>query len=268
MAELLIKNTSNSHPDPDTDLAGSWKKGQIVGITEDGGVWRPTLFPIMFVLVKIPGVAADTLAQYLETFRRAISFSVDSTNAATDTATITASVTNRTTVRKLGALKPRHVNGFLDKFGATNISIANGNVTFDISVSGFVTAPERWPYPGLVVTELAYRQASGEHDFKVDHSAFTVDSVARKTRLIKQFLRHHNATVLSNDATSVSFTYTRAEARARIRAALKEAAEGEVVVRRRFYLKPAAVDAIVAAGGIMTATKTQFLNNIINVADT
>jgi len=268
MAELLIKNKSNSHPDPDKDLAGSWKKGQIVGITEDGAVWRPTLFPITFVLLKVPGVVASVFSKHLESFHRFMAFNVDATNATTDTATITASVTNRTAIRKLGGLKLRHVMGFLDHLGATNISVANGAVTFDISVADFVKAPAQWPAPGLIITELAYRQAGGEHDFKVDHSVITNVPVAKKTAMLEKFITDHNGTVIGNDATSVSFTYTRAEARARIQAALKDAAESEVVVQRRFYLKPAAVDAIVAAGGIMTATKAQLLNNLVNVADT
>ena len=268
MAEVCFKNKSNFHPDPDKDLAGSWKKGQIVATDEDGAEWRPTLFPIAFVLLKIPGVPASFFSKYKEGYRRFVAFNVDATNVATDSATITASVTNKTAIRKIGGLRLNQVLGFLEHFGATNISVTNGDVTFDISVTDFVKAPAKWPAPGLVITELAYRQVSGEHDFKVDHSAITGVPVARKTAVLEKFIANHNGVILGHDATSVNFTYTRAEARARIQAALKDTVESHSVVQRRFHLKPEAIDAIAAAGGIMTATKQQFLNNIINVADT
>ena len=56
MAELLIKNTSNSHPDPQKDASGSYKQGDVVEVHPDGYNWgRGGWYPA-FVIVKIPGI--------------------------------------------------------------------------------------------------------------------------------------------------------------------------------------------------------------------
>jgi len=75
MAEVLIFAGNNTHPDPEKDRRGCYKRGQPVVVFEDGHVWGreeskkvwiaegrdPTLWPGQgrFIIIKLPGVPAS-----------------------------------------------------------------------------------------------------------------------------------------------------------------------------------------------------------------
>ena len=75
MAELLVFARNNTHADPEKERASCYKRGHIVTVREDGFAWgiRETKaawiaagntaesYPNDFVLVKIPGVAVQTV---------------------------------------------------------------------------------------------------------------------------------------------------------------------------------------------------------------
>lgn len=76
--EMLVRATSNTHPDITKDRTGSWKRGMIVVVMPDGHVWgRMETLPT-FVVIKVPMVSAAKAAKYLaqqidvngETYRR------------------------------------------------------------------------------------------------------------------------------------------------------------------------------------------------------
>jgi len=64
MAELLVRNVDNHHPDPRTDERATYKRGDIVFVAQDGHEWGRMEGPPRFRVVKMPGVAVED-AQYL-----------------------------------------------------------------------------------------------------------------------------------------------------------------------------------------------------------
>ncbi len=66
MCELLVKAVDATHPDPEINLSGCYKRGDVVVIKEDGFNWgigeRDTN---VFEVVKMPGVPVDDMKHML-----------------------------------------------------------------------------------------------------------------------------------------------------------------------------------------------------------
>lgn len=63
--ELLIKYSEATHPDPVEDMRGRAKRGMVVQIREDGATYGTRETLPRFALIKVPGVAAAEMAEYL-----------------------------------------------------------------------------------------------------------------------------------------------------------------------------------------------------------
>jgi hypothetical protein len=69
MAELLVKAEDFVHPDPDEDKRGSYKRGDVVVVKEDGAPWgaKESLAPSSggkFSIVKLAGETVASLTQF------------------------------------------------------------------------------------------------------------------------------------------------------------------------------------------------------------
>lgn len=66
MAEFLIKAISATHPNPDKDRRGCYKRGDIVVVMPDNHKWGNAECLPTFVIVKIPGLGVETAKKYVE----------------------------------------------------------------------------------------------------------------------------------------------------------------------------------------------------------
>lgn len=64
MCEILIKAIDTSHVDPLKDRIGCYKRGDIVGVEEDGYEWGACERLPKFYLVKIPGLSVVIARKY------------------------------------------------------------------------------------------------------------------------------------------------------------------------------------------------------------
>lgn len=65
MAEILIKAMDHSHPDPNKDRAGCYKRGMCVVVKDDGHPgWGAKEGLPKFAVLKVPGVSAAKLRKY------------------------------------------------------------------------------------------------------------------------------------------------------------------------------------------------------------
>lgn len=64
MAEFLIKAIDANHPDPGIDLAGCYKRGDIVLAKPDGWSWGKCEGPPKFNILKVPGMSIEEAEQY------------------------------------------------------------------------------------------------------------------------------------------------------------------------------------------------------------
>lgn len=65
MAEILIKAVNATHPDPETDRTGCYKRGMPVVVMPDGHPWGSAERLPRFVVIKVPGVPVDRVQKYI-----------------------------------------------------------------------------------------------------------------------------------------------------------------------------------------------------------
>lgn len=64
--ELLVKAVDYTHQDPEKDRRGSYKRGMIVEVREDGASYGTDETLPLFVVIKIPLVPAEKVLKYIE----------------------------------------------------------------------------------------------------------------------------------------------------------------------------------------------------------
>ena len=248
MAEFLIK----AQDAPVPDGAGKWYAARIVYVGEDGHTWGGEEGPPKFYIIKVPGVSRDDALQYTQEWRHDTAMNIASSNLATDTHSIeiTSSMVSATGQNAFTAAK---VQTFFERWGATNIVVADALVTFDIAVFDAITSQGFWDVDvsGVVFSETDYDQGTGEHTVQIVSSPYSNAAMASK-------VREKGGAVVPPD----SFIMTRAVAREELTNDIRERIERALHARRRWYVKASGMAALQAAGGIMTVTPAQFVNNI------
>jgi len=72
MCEILVKATNATHPDPDIDRRGCYKRGYPVVVMPDGHPWGNEERLPLFVVIKLPGVSVETAQKYIEPWEDAL----------------------------------------------------------------------------------------------------------------------------------------------------------------------------------------------------
>lgn len=66
MAELLIKAVDAKNPTPGIDLAGCYKRGDVVIVKPDGWKWGKCEGLPRFIVLKVPSMTIESAEQYIE----------------------------------------------------------------------------------------------------------------------------------------------------------------------------------------------------------
>ena|SRR3972149_5972771 len=66
MAEILVKAIDATHPDPDKDRRGCYKRGMPVVVMDDGHEWGKEERLPKFVIIKIPLTSKDKIMKYID----------------------------------------------------------------------------------------------------------------------------------------------------------------------------------------------------------
>lgn len=66
MAEMLMKAIDYTHPDPEIDRKGAYKKGMVVVVENDGHSWGNEECLPKFTIIKLPNVSKDKINKYVE----------------------------------------------------------------------------------------------------------------------------------------------------------------------------------------------------------
>ena len=131
MAEFLIKVTNNTHPDPEKDRRGSYKRGMVVRVERDGFLWGaeetkqswiaagrdPLLWPGYFYLVKVPQVTYEQVIALVNT-----QVTDDSGNLLTDDGGMPITFRRREYVLKIDTLKPS-IKAALESAGEVTVAV-------------------------------------------------------------------------------------------------------------------------------------------------
>jgi len=127
MAELLVKAVDFTHPDPDTDKAASYKRGDVVVIGEDGSPWSALeiLAPNAggkFFIVELPGTSVAQILAMTKSETQTVPVP-SGTEDALGSPTMDEIITRRAWGLDISQLPPGIITA-LDTPGGTNIPLA------------------------------------------------------------------------------------------------------------------------------------------------
>jgi len=126
-------------------------------------------------------------------------------------------------------------------------------LTFDIRIYHAVTSQAFWErdVSGIQFAETEYNQSTCSHLVEVVTPAVTEQQ-------IQQVCKMQGVVYVAPR----SFIATRAEVRAKLQNEIADRFREVMIARRRWRISSAGMDALRAAGGIMTITPQQFVLNI------
>lgn len=261
MCELLVKAISVTHPDPDTDSAGCYKKGDIVVVMPDGHGWGAKEGLPAFILVKIPGLDETTVANYRDSWDRLLSASVVGTDGTVDGARYAISANLPGALNEYGITKSQ-VQNWMDKWNATFVGATTNEVRFDITIADIYTSEGFWGIDpiagGITFNETDYTRATGEHivDIDISGSSWTMNQVRNN-------IQRSGTTINSEGINTFNVTFMRDDVRSYFIDTGKQLLH-KINKRRRYAFSEADVDTVIASGGEVTLTTGQLATKLID----
>ena len=262
MAEILIKLSDYVNPDPVKDRRGVHKRGDIVNLKPDGWSdgehWHQSAYhPSVgkFVLVKCAGLTVAEALAYRDAWKDDFGYTIVSQNAAQGLYVVRVFEQNAGAAGQNNLTQVK-VESFLTKWGCAGLTFTTNSCEFTFSLWNAIRSVSFWEHPTVGIefafTLVSYNATTGIGRILVTFPvAFKVEDVIRR-------IGNRGGTLIDSTATTVTFEIERSDILTRFRADIKEAAE-QVYMRHRYQVSAADVNAIVAAGGIITLTRAQVL---------
>ena len=276
MAEILIKLADYVNPDPVKDRRGVHKRGDVINIKPDGwsdgqhwpqSAYHPSVGK--FVLVKCPGITVAEALAYRDSWKDDFGYTIVSQNAAQGLYVVRVFEQNAGAAGQ-NNLTQAKVESFLTKWGCTGLAFTANSCEFTFSLWNAVRSDSFWDKP-LVGTEvsfslISYSSTTGIGRISADCSLWIDIQLELQPQVTLEMVRSWIARRITDKGgivigwvdKTVTFEIERSDIFTRFRADIKEAAE-QVYMRHRYQVSAADVDAIVAAGGIITLTRAQVL---------
>lgn len=262
MVIFLIYDHDNIHPDLIKNRKGSYKRGYIVQIFEDGTSCVNTPSP-PFVILKVPDITIDEVKNYTHQWQRKINYEIINQNLVIDGWRVRVFTTNPSvTDQGVGAGKITRVmvENYLNKWNATVFTFADNSVTFDATIYNAIISEGFWhaDISQIVFSEISYDQVTGLHTVQVDYSP----TPYRREQVINKINRK-NGTITSEVGKIIQFTITRQIVFDAFKQDIKQKTES-ILYRRRYYLPSDFITTIENNGRNHTITKTELLTLIHN----
>ena len=250
MAEFLIKAEAS----PVVDGPSKWYAAAIVVVAEDGHEWGGKEGPPKFFIIKVPGVTKADADSYLEEWRHEPSYTILQNQQSTDSFRIRLD-SNRVSATGKNSFSLAQVESFFTKWDAAIVSVNNESVIFDISIFDAATSEGFWGVDtsGVVFVETTYTEVNGDHLIQIQDSPYTDEQMASA-------VRNHSGTIVPPD----SFIINRGVMRQALQDDIARKIRDISFARRRWYVSATGMSSLVAAGGIITVTAAQFINNVVD----
>lgn len=253
MAEFLISVADEDVPDsPGKMLALS-----IVCVQEDGVEWTRAERSPAFYRLKVPGVSRADAEHYMHPWEHHPTISIVGSNQLLDGYRLRLESDAVSASGKHAFSRPQ-IENYFTGWNAEVVDWQQNAVVFDITVYGAITSERFWDtdLAGVVFAETNYDQATGDHTVQIQQSPYTQQQMVNRIRLRK-------GTIVPPD----SFIMNRSVAR--------DALMEDIVTRimdipcepRKWFITAAGAAALQAAGGELTITPAQFINNIRSAMD-
>lgn len=264
MTEFIFKKSDYTNADPEKDRRCVHKKGDFINWKPDGWAanW-PNVgkYAESFVCVRCPEItlAEAETADHRKSWRENFDYEAISTSQAN----VTLRVWNKnTSPTGKAAMTREKVENFLTRWGCTNVSFANRSVTFTFNLWNAVRSSEFWDID-LIATKANFTLVSYNATTRVGRIQVDITDETLKENAVVRAIQEKGGTIISNNYPQIVFDIERNDIVTRFRQDIKEKAE-QVYKRHQYSISENEVDAIIAAGGIVTMTRAKLLGKLIN----
>jgi len=292
MAEILI-HARDCDPKPDLveDRRGVHKRGDIANTKPDGWSdnphWPYSSYPYWrrdryidglillegkFILIKCPEITVAESTAWRENWKDNFAYEILSQNAQQGLYVVRVYETNAGAVGQNNLTRAK-IETYLIGWGCTNITFTTNSCQFTFSLWNAVQSASFWErdVSSIIFTLISYNSTTGIGRISANCNAIIeqfvithADDPAAEIKIrqeIERKIPERGGTVIGWTDRTLTFEIERSDILTRFRADVKEKAE-RVYMRHRHNISSADVDAVIAAGGIMTLTRTQFLNRL------
>jgi len=264
--EILLKNVSDVHPDPNIDRTSSLKRGDLVfakDIPHDG--WNEYETLPEFTRVVVSDDTVSGINQYIQPWFLEADF--ENLNYNTESGIYTIRMFSNTPgAGQLGAIAPVDILHHLENWNLTISGYSQNEIIFEADVTKIAISRNFWNgiTTGLVVTPVSFDTENKIHTLKVSYSGYAPQKQRTEARALLEFaLTDRGATIGQEsiygqlmEITLPSSTIIN-ECKSRIYSGVHR-----VVFARRYYINTGGMNGIEAYmqnnnGDPMTVTKAQ-----------
>lgn len=283
MAEILIHAfTHDSTGDSVKDRLGVHTKGDIANIKADGWSehpnWPQSSYPYQrfgkFVLIKCPEITVEESVNWRENWRDDFGYEIISQNPGQGRYVVRVFEQNPGAAGQNNLTREK-IENFLINWGCTDITFTTNSCQFTFSLWNAVRSTSFWErdVSSIVFTLVSYNSTTGigrisaNCNVIIEQFVITHANDPQAEKKIKQEIERRiperGGTVIGWTDRTLTFEIERSVLLQKFRNDVKRKGE-QVYIRHRYAVTQADVDAVIAAGGIMTLSRTQLLARLID----
>jgi len=295
VAEFLFKRNDYTHTDPEKDRRGVHKKTDFINWKPDGFSdfthgRGPGSYLTDFVIIKVPEISFSEAeaSDHRKSWKDDLDYEITATRPAQGEYGIRIFEKNAGAIQQnsIAGVKATKIRDYLQAWGCSAFGMSATDASFTFSLWDAVRSANFWDVPlfGTKVTFVlnSYSAATGIGNITVavNQAAWLpmqkVDPVSGLLRdmtqeeievqigdQITRKIIEKGGTVISQIYPNFVFEIERSDILTRFRADVKRRME-QTYMRHQYGISQADHDAIVAAGGIVTMTKAEFLGKLID----
>ena len=273
MAEFLFKKFDYTHADADKDRRGVHKKCDVVNFKPDGFSLFPKgpgSYPADFIFIRVPELDIAE-ANYRESWRDDFDYEIVATRPAQGEYDIRVFEKNAGAINQnaIVGTKATKIRDYLLAWGCSAFSLSATDATFTFSLWDAVRSANFWDVP-LIGTKVSFTLNSYSGVTGIGNITVTPiegqwgdQTETQISQTITRKITEKGGTLISQVYPNFVFEIERSDILTRFKADVKRRME-QTYMRHQYGISQADHDAIVAAGGIVTMTKAEFLGKLID----
>jgi len=278
MAEFLFKRNDYTHTDPEKDRRGVHKKTDFINWKPDGFSDfahgnGPGSYLSDFVFIKVPGItlAEAEASDHRKSWKDDFDYQIVATRPAQGQYDVRIYEKNAGAINQnaIAGVKATKIRDYLQAWGCSAFGMSATDVSFTFSLWDAVRSANFWDVP-LIGTKVSfalnsYSGATGIGNITVTAIAgqWGEQTEAQIGDQITRKITEKGGTLISQIYPNFVFEIERSDILTRFKADVKRRME-QTYMRHQYCISSSDHDSIVAAGGIVTMTKAEFLGKLID----
>jgi len=276
MAEFLFKRTDYTHADPEKDRRGVHKKTDFINWKPDGFSDfshgnGPGSYLADFVIVKVPEISLSEAeaSDHRKAWKDDFDYEIIATRPGEYDIRIFEKNAGALNANAISGAKATKIRDYLLAWGCSAFSLSETDASFTFSLWGAVRSANFWNVP-LIGSKVSFTLNSysgatgiGNITVTVTEGQWGTQTELQISQTIARKITERGGTLISQIYPAFIFEIERSDILTRFRADVKQRME-QTYMRHQYGISQVDHDAIVAAGGIVTMTRAEFLSKLID----